>query len=86
MRGATTEPQGQRGTWPTIAALVVLWVAAIANQVWLFAVLFIGWAVYDVLAGESHFIQRITRRDHPVVFWSIITSWIVMSVLWVLVG
>ena len=86
MRGATTEVTTTGSAWPTLIALCILWVAAIANQVWLFAALFIGWAAFDVITGESHFIQRITRRDHPVVFWSIILSWIAMSILWVLVG
>ena len=86
MRGATSDLRTVSSAWPTVVGLTILWVAAIANQVWLFAALFIGWALFDVVTGESHFIQRVTRRDHPVVFWSIITSWIVMSVLWVLVG
>ena len=83
MRGATTEVEGVSSAWPTIAGLIVLWIAAIANQVWLFAALFIGWALFDIVTGESHFIQRITRRDHPAVFWAIVSSWIVMSILWV---
>ncbi|MEM7339949.1 MAG: hypothetical protein AAF467_14940 [Actinomycetota bacterium] len=85
MRGAT-ETVARTGVWPTIVGLVVLWVAAVANQVWVFALLFVGWALLDVATGESHFIQRITRRENPKVFWSIVGSWIVMSVLWVVAG
>ncbi|MEM9463844.1 MAG: hypothetical protein AAGA90_00640 [Actinomycetota bacterium] len=86
MRGASTEVTRPAGAWPTLVGLAILWIAAVADQVWLFAALFIGWALFDVLTGESHFVQRITRRDHPFVFWAIITSWIAMSILWVLVG
>ncbi len=85
MRGAT-EIVERSGVWPTIVGLAVLWGAALANQVWIFAVLFIAWALFDVFTGESNFIQRITRTEHPVVFWAVIGSWISMAVLWVVAG
>ena len=39
--------------------------------------------VYDLVTGESSFIQRITRRAHPVTYWLIVSTWIVLSVLWI---
>ena len=59
--------QPERGTrpWPTIAALAVIWVFTLANQIWTFAVLFIAWALYDIATGESNFIERITRTRPP---------------------
>ena len=83
MRGST-EPQAGTVPWPALAGLAVLWVAAALNVVWVFAALFIGWAVYDISTGESHFIQRVTRRDHAWVFWAIVVSWIAMSALWII--
>ncbi|HAI63907.1 MAG TPA: hypothetical protein DDY35_11365 [Acidimicrobiaceae bacterium] len=87
MRGAattSTSTTGARGDVRlAVAGLVVLWAAALAGQVWVFALLFLGWAAYDVWAGESHFIQRVTRAEHPVVFWSIVASWVAMSILWI---
>ncbi len=82
MRGATTTVE-RTGTWPTIIGLGVLWAAVLANQVWIFALLFIGWALLDITTGESHFIRRINRGDHPTLFWAITISWILMSVLWI---
>lgn len=84
MRGAATDIETAGSAWPTLAGLAILWFAALADQVWLFAALFGGWAILDIVTGESRFIQRITRQEHPAVFWAIVSSWIVMSILWVL--
>lgn len=83
MRGRTADARSLGGIAPAVVGLIVLWIAALANQVWIFAFLFIGWALYDIVNGESHFVQRITRDDHPVLFWSVVVSWIAMSILWV---
>ena len=73
-----------RRPWVTWAALSVLWVGTFAGQLWMWPVLFLGWAAYDVLTGESNFVQHITRRAHPVTFWVIVASWVVLSLLWLL--
>jgi hypothetical protein len=36
-----------------------------------FGLLFLGWALWDITTGESHFLQRIRRRQNPVVFWAV---------------
>ena len=85
VRGATERVE-TGGVAPVVVGLAILWIAALLDQVWVFALLFVGWALYDIAMGESHFIQRVTRRDHPVLFWSIVGSWIVLSVAWVVAG
>lgn len=69
--------------WPTWLALVVLWALTLTNQVWVYALLFIGWAIYDITTGESNFIQRTTRQDNPVTFWVIVSTWVALSILWI---
>ncbi|MEO1058970.1 MAG: hypothetical protein AAFY28_18840 [Actinomycetota bacterium] len=76
----------RRVVWPVGIALTLLWVAALSGQVWVFAVLFVGWALFDVAAGESHFIRRVARAEHPILFWAIVVSWIALSVLWLVSG
>lgn len=83
MRGATRTP-ARADRWPVVVGLVLLWLAVLADQVWVFGVLFIGWAVLDIRSGESHFVRRVTRRRQPLLFWAVIASWIAMSLLWIL--
>ncbi|MGI9610074.1 MAG: hypothetical protein ACR2NL_07245 [Acidimicrobiia bacterium] len=61
-----------------------MWVLALTGQIWIFALLFIVWAVIDIATGESVFIQRVTRAQNPVAFWAIVVSWLALAVLWIL--
>ncbi len=76
-----TKPAGK--TWPTLVVLAVLWATSLVSQVWVFGLLFLAWAAYDIVKGESFFIQRITRRHHPLTFWAIEASWIGFGLLWI---
>lgn len=69
--------------WPTWAALVALWIFTLAEQFWLFPVLFLAWAAYDLVTGQSSFVQRVTRRKEPVTYWLVVSTWIALSILWI---
>ena len=77
-----TEPASPVRTRPTLIALAIIWALSLTGQVWVFAVLFIGWAILDLVTGESFFIQHVTRRDTPVTFWAVVLSWFALGVLW----
>ena len=70
--------------WPTWAALAALWILAFTGQNWVYALLFLAWAGYDLVSGESNFIQRLTRREQPVSYWLVVLTWILLSLLWLL--
>ena len=74
---------GAVGPWPTWVAVAALWFFALAGQVWILAALFLAWAVYDLVTGESGFVQRITRREQPVTYWLVVSTWIALSILWI---
>ena len=46
-----------------------------------FALLFVAWAGYDVVTGESVFVQRLTRREQPVAFWLVVSTWLAFGAL-----
>ena len=69
--------------WPTWVALVALWIFTLAGQFWLFPVLFLAWAAYDLVTGQSSFVQRVTRREQPVTYWLVVSTWIALSILWI---
>lgn len=73
-----------RRPWMTWTALSVLWVLTFTGQLWMWPVLFLGWAAYDIVTGESNFVQRVTRRANPITYWLIVGSWVVLSLLWLL--
>ena len=77
-------PTRTRGAWPVWIALAALWLMTLAGQYWVYAVLFLAWAVYDLATGESHFIQSVTRRHEPVTYWLVVSTWILLTVLWLI--
>lgn len=60
--------------WPTWIAVAALWAFALTEQIWLFAVLFLAWAAFDIATGESSFVQRVTRRNQPGTYWLVVIS------------
>ena len=76
-----TPSQNRFRPWLTWVALAVIWCAAVLDQLWVFSLLLVGWALYDIRTGESLFVQRITRRHQPVTYWLIVATWISFAVL-----
>jgi hypothetical protein len=83
MTTATSTPPATR-SWPTLAVLALLWAAIVASQLWVFGILFLIWAAWDITTGESHFLQRIHRQYNPVTFWAVELAWIGFGLLWIL--
>ena len=76
-----TQSQNRFRPWLTWVALAAIWCAAVLDQLWVFSLLLMAWALYDIRTGESLFIQRITRRGQPVTYWVIVATWISFAVL-----
>ena len=71
--------QRARQLRPTWIALAALWCAVLANQAWIYGLLLLAWGVYDVVTGESVFVQRVTRREQPVTYWVVVSTWIALG-------
>ena len=69
--------------WKALLGLVIVWVATLTGQVWVWAMLFVWWAVVDMFYGETHFFERVERATNPLTYWTIVASWIGLSVAWV---
>ena len=76
----------QRGWQPraTWIALAAIWCAVFIDLNWIFALLLVGWGLYDVFTGQSLFVQRVTRRHQPVTYWLVVSTWILLGVLWLI--
>ena len=68
---------------PTWIALLVVWLAVLVNQPWIFGLLFLAWAIYDIATGESSFVQTVTRKAHPVAFWLVVVTWLAFACLYI---
>ena len=78
----SSQPMNRRQTWPTVVALALLWTLTLAGQLWVWPVIFLVIALLEIAAGESTFVQRLTRSDHPILYWCVVGSWVTMSAWW----
>lgn len=68
----------QRSTW---VGLVLLWIALLFNQYWLYASLFFAWGIFDLVTGHSFFVGQVSRRGEPVTYWLIVLTWFAIGAL-----
>lgn len=69
--------------WPTWAAVAALWILTYTEQWWVYPGLFLVWGIYDVATGESNFIQRVSRKAQPFTFWLVVSTWVLLSLMWI---
>ncbi|MEM9273416.1 MAG: hypothetical protein AAGA80_10710 [Cyanobacteria bacterium P01_F01_bin.143] len=67
--------------WRTILGLILVWVATIADWQWIWGILFLIWIIPDFFTGVTYFIEPITKKDNPFLYWLIMISWVALSIL-----
>jgi len=70
--------------WPTVLALVIIYIAVIFGWNWVWGILFLIWTVPSLYSGEIHLVQSITKKENPILFWLIILTWLGLSALLIL--
>ena len=65
--------------WRTILGLIFIYLAMWFNWQWAWGVLFLLWVIPDLITGVTYFMEPIEKKEHPILYWVIIISWILMS-------
>ena len=71
--------------WKTFVALGLMYASLYFQWYWVWGILFLMWTIQSVRTNETYLVEEITRDEHPVVFWLIIATWMVVSVLMILI-
>lgn len=66
--------------WRTVLGLLLLIVASVLDLAWIWGVLFLLWVVPDLFRGVTYFIDEVRKDEHPVLYWAVVATWIVLSV------
>lgn len=66
--------------WRTIIALVLMYVAILMNWEWAWGLLFLFWVIPDIFSGITYFIEPVSIKENPILYWVIIVSWLLMSI------
>lgn len=65
--------------WKTFIALIVIYVSLYYQWYWVWGVVFILWTIQSIKTEETYLVEVITRQEHPVIFWLILVTWLVVS-------
>jgi len=65
--------------WKTVLGLLVIYTAVLFDQYWVWGVLFILWTIPALRSGETFFVERLSRRANPLLFWLLVSTWIALS-------
>jgi predicted enzyme related to lactoylglutathione lyase len=79
----TPAPSAQKPAtkWRTFLGLAVVYIALFTDQNWVWGILFLLWTLPALRSGETHFVEPISRRETPGLFWLLILTWIGTSLL-----
>lgn len=69
----------QKSKIRTILGLVLVYVAIFLNWQWIWGVLFLVWVIPDLISGITYFMEPVERKEHPLLYWIIVLSWLWMS-------
>lgn len=70
--------------WKTLLGLLILFLAVAMGWSWMWGVLFLYWLIPSILTRQVFFIELIQRNDDPILYWVIVTTWFVLSLLMLL--
>lgn len=65
--------------WKTILALILLILAVIFNWLWFWAVFILLGLLHIFKSGEIHFVESVTKKDHPKLYWIMIVIWTLLA-------
>lgn len=73
-------PQGATGfKWKALLGLILVWWAVMSEANWFWGILFLLWVIPDLQARATHFLEYITAKDNPILYWAIMGSWLLFA-------
>lgn len=70
--------------WRSILGLTLIYVAVFFDLQWVWGILFLIWVIPDIISGVTYFLEPVHKKDNPILYWAIVGSWILLSVLMIL--
>ncbi len=68
----------------TAGVLIAVWVFAVLNWTWPWGVLFLAWALSSLRTKQTFLIREIDKGQNPMLYWAVLSTWIIMGVLIIL--
>ncbi len=65
--------------WRALVGLLAIYLIILFEQDWAWAMLFLFWVLPDLKSGTTYFIEPLSRRSEPVLYWSVVLTWLALS-------
>ncbi|MFC4990847.1 hypothetical protein [Rubritalea tangerina] len=70
--------------WPVYIALALIYLSVWFEYNFLWGILFISWTIPAFYTKEIHLIQTVRQNESPFLFWTIVLTWIILSIWMIL--
>lgn len=77
----STEQKKSSFQWRPFLALLGVYIIFLFDQQWAWGILFLYWVIPDIIRGVTYFIEPVEKENSPFLYWAIVLSWILMSLL-----
>ena len=65
--------------WKTISALLLMALAIIFEWNWFWAIFIFLGLIHVIRSGEIHFVESVTKRETPKLYWIMVTIWSLLA-------
>ena len=65
--------------WRSLLGLIAIYWIVIFDQNWGWGVLFLFWVIPDLKRGVTYFIEPLSRRSNPLLYWMVVLTWLALS-------
>ncbi|MGB1260577.1 MAG: VOC family protein [Akkermansiaceae bacterium] len=65
--------------WRSLLGLIAIYLAVFFEADWIWGALFLLWVIPDLKTGVTHFMEPLSRRSEPLLYWTVIATWIALS-------
>lgn len=72
--------------WKTLLALAILWIAVVFEVYLVWGILFLLWVIPALKSGETYLVEPIRKLEHPLLYWALVSTWIILSVVTIAYG
>ncbi len=62
-----------------IVALAILLWAYFSSQYIVFALIVFSWVIHGLITKETFLIGRVSRNEHPILYWAIQATWLLFG-------
>lgn len=77
---AATNSWLSRVKWKALTGLGLITLGLIMEWNWIWGIFFLFWAIGDIRSRKTHLLEEVTRSDTPLLYWIIITMWLIFAV------